>query len=282
MNKGEVRPQEDISRFREIFEALPRLGSPEYLEYLEAAAATALPAQVLVRAYRQLALAGMDDAAKSTLARLLGQEDRHGYLTPIRLFARDLLARGYYSFDEKDLLYATVAEMIKVLHTPRGAMAETAWVTFCRQRLVDAWRQFAGRRGERIRADRIEPSKDRDSGEMIDPLDEIDESRVLLPVRVRESKLPWLEGFIREMVAKIDHPLTRAVAEDQFGDDPSPISSGTSESGKPPLTKQLGVSRFSINRALNNARARLAAALLASKDHDLDLEWLEKLFPGRR
>jgi hypothetical protein len=282
MNKGETRPQENIDRFREIFEALPRLGSPEYLEYLRTADASALPAQVLVRAYRQLALAGMDDAAKSTLARLLGQEDKYGYLSPVRLFAKDLLTRGYYSFDEKDLLYATVAEMVKVLPTPRGAMAETAWVTFCRQRLVDAWRQFAGRRGERVRPDRVEPSPDRDSGEMVDPLDQIDESRMLLSVHVRESKLPWLEAFIRETAAKIADPLTRAVAEDQFGDDPSPISSGTSDSGKPPLTEQLGVNRFKIKRALDNARARLAAALLASKDHDLDLEWLEKLFPNSR
>jgi len=281
MNKGEIRPQ-NIDRFREVFDALPRLGSPEYLTYLETADVATLPAQVLVRAYRQLAQAGMEDAAKSTLARLLGQEDRYGYLIPVRLFARDLLARGHYSFDEKELLYATVAEMVEVLPTPRGAMAETAWVTFCRQRLVDAWRQFAGRRGERVKPDRIEPSKDKDSGETLDPLDQIGESQVLTPVRLSETEMPWLENFIRETVAKIEHPLTRAVAEDQFGDDPSPISSGISESGKPPLTEQLGVSRFAIRRARDNARARLAAALLASKDHDLDLEWLEKLFPNRR
>lgn len=282
MNKSEVRPQEITDRFREIFEKLPRLDSPEYLNHLETAESHELPAQVLVRAYRQLALAGKDDLAKATLARLLGQEDRYGYLRPIRQFAKDLLVRGYYWFDEEDLLYASVLEIITVLSTARGVMAETAWVTFCRQRLVDAWRQLAGRRGERIRADRVEPVMVRDSEEIQDPLDQIDESQRLWPIPLRESKLPWLESFIQETIAKIEDPAIRAVAQDQFSDDPSPISAGTSASGKPPLTEQLLISRFSIKRARDNARARLAAALFASNDHDLDIEWLEKLYPGEK
>jgi hypothetical protein len=75
---------------------------------------------------------------------------------------------------------------------------------------------------------------------------------------------------------KITDPLIRYVALDQFGDDPSQISSGVSEGGKDPLVTQLGVSRFKIARALATAKARLAAALMTQQERELDQDWLKK------
>ena len=74
----------------------------------------------------------------------------------------------------------------------------------------------------------------------------------------------------------------RHVAEDQWGDDPSPISSGTSEGGKPPLTDQTGLSRHQLTRLLKNLRARLAGPLLADANIKVDTEWLRQFVRGER
>jgi hypothetical protein len=278
MQNEEGRHTPGNDAFRTIFEALPPLDSPEYFEHLRMAAAQELPAQVLVRAYRQLSAARRTEAAHATLERLLGHDEKYGYLKAVRFLAKSFAARGYYFFDTEDLVQATVVEIIKVLPTARGAMAESAWVVFCRQRLVDAWRQLAGRRGERIRAERVEPGLAGESGKTNDPLDNVSGSADGWRAQIMGSQLPWLKDFIRETIESINDPVTRLVALDQFGDDRSRISSGTSASGKPPLTEQLGVSRYAISRALKRARLRLAAALLASKDHDIDLDWLRALY----
>jgi hypothetical protein len=58
------------------FQALPKLGSPEYLAFLKSAPPRDLPPQVLVRAYRQLLDAGESCAADRALERLLGHDDQ--------------------------------------------------------------------------------------------------------------------------------------------------------------------------------------------------------------
>src|SRR5256885_9621899 len=50
-------------RFDAIFASLPPPGSPEYLAQLRQADAPTIPAQVLVRAFRQLRAAGQEEAA---------------------------------------------------------------------------------------------------------------------------------------------------------------------------------------------------------------------------
>lgn len=276
-------PLERSSRgaFDAIFEALPPLDSPQFIDRLRNASATELPAQVVARAYRQLCAAGRDEAAQAALARLVASENKYHYLTSVRRLAIRSIARGQYWYDAEDLVQATIVEIVKTLPTPRGALAEQAWVLFSQQRFADAWRVLNGRRGEKVRGQRVEPSLDVETGEIFDPVEESDGATADWHVSAQASNIPWLEGFIRETVAKIADPLARRVAEDQFGDDPSPISAGVSAGGKPPLTEQLGVSRFRISRALSNAKARLAGALLAQREHEIDVEWLRQFLHGK-
>ena len=262
--------------FNRVFEALPPLNSPQYIALLNSASATDLPAQVLARAYRQLCAAGSEDASRATLARLVGSGGKYGYLAAVRRLAFIEVARGQYWYDSDDLVQAAVTEIVKTLPTPRGELAERAWVLFTQQRFQDGWRALNGRRGERIRGKRVEPTVDKESGEVFDPVEETDGAAAPWHVGAEASKLPWLTEFIRETVTKIADPTVRHVAEDQFGDDPSPISAGVSASGKPPLTEQMGISRFQIFRASRNAKARLAAALLAQREHEIDAEWLRR------
>jgi hypothetical protein len=100
-------------------------------------------------------------------------------------------------------------------------------------------------------------------------------------VALRQSKVPWLEDFVRRTVSEFKDPLMRRVAEDQFGPDPSPISAGRSEMDKSPLTEQLGVDRYRISRALKQARAKLFAALIKQKEKELDLDWLRNRYQGK-
>jgi hypothetical protein len=267
--------------FDVIFEALPPLGSTQFIDYLRTASAADLPAQVVARAYRQLCIAGRDEAAQATLVRLVGSDNKYHYLASVRRLAKNSIARGQYWYDPEDLVQATIVEIVKVLPTPRGALAEQAWVLFSQQRFSDAWRVLNGRRGEKVRGQRVEPSVDAETGELFDPVEEADGTTAMWHVGAQASKIPWLEDFIRKTVAKIADPMTRRVAEDQFGDDPSPISAGVSSGGKPPLTEQLGVSRFRISRALSNAKALLAGALLAQREHEIDVEWMRQFLRGK-
>lgn len=268
--------------FEAIFEALPPLDSPQFIDYLRTASAANLPAQVVTRAYRQLCTAGRDEAAQATLVRLVGSEYKYHYLASVRRLAKHSIVRGQYWYEAEDLIQATIVEIVKVLPTPRGALAEQAWVLFSQQRFSDAWRLLNGRRGEKVRGQRVEPSVDAETGEIFDPVEETDGTSAVWQVRAQASKMPWLEDFIRETVAKIVDPITRRVAEDQFGDDPSPISAGASAEGKPPLTEQLGVNRFKIMRAHKNAKARLAGALMAQREQEINVVWLRQFLRGKR
>ncbi|MDQ3180772.1 MAG: hypothetical protein M3Q33_09655, partial [Acidobacteriota bacterium] len=69
LEKSSVRAtgkNDDI--YNRIFSELPPLDSPEYMTLLENASASDLPAQVLARAFRQLAVSGSEAAANATLA----------------------------------------------------------------------------------------------------------------------------------------------------------------------------------------------------------------------
>lgn len=276
MENKQPAPEGVNARVEAIFEALPPLNSPQYLTYLQTATAAQLPAAVLARAFRQLCLAGAEQAAEATLARLLSKDNQYGYLRALRRLAWQQLPSRQNIHDADDLFQAAVIRIIEVLPTQRGMMAEKAWVLFCHNCFEDAWRAIFGRRGERLKVQFIEPSVDQETGEIGDLLKSPDGAEVSWHAGVRESGLPWFEKVIEETIAKIASPLIRSVAEDQFGPDPSPISSGRSALGKPPLVEQLGVDRYRISRALRDAKSRLAGALLADKEHEIDREWLQK------
>ena len=272
---------ESVARaFEEIFSALPPLDSPAYLRLLETAAPEELPAQVLVRAYRQLCSAGAEAPARATLERLVASPYRSFYLRGIHRLAQRHVARGQYAYDADDLVQEAIRVIVQVLPTARGAYAQSAWVSFCRQCFIEGWRVLNGRRGEKVRRERVEQIINSETGQEDDLLEVADDT-VPWHVAMRESNLPWLEEFIRQTIVDMPDPLMRRVAEDQFGDDPSPISSGQSEGGKPPLTEQLGQNRYKISRLREQARARLFAALLEQREKDIDLDWVRKMYRGR-
>lgn len=268
------KPPQDVASppsLDEIFASLPPLGSAAYLEHLRTATTEELPPEVLARAYRELADDG-DEAARATLARLLGEKNgRPEYLGTVLWHATRTVPRHQHWQDALDLYQDAVALIIELLPTARGRYAERAWRSFCYQRLIDAWRRRQGRRGERAEQ-RVEAWTG-DDGEVADPLDQTAEPPPWHAV-VGPDKLPWLEGFVRRVVAGIAEPFVRAVAEDQWlSGDPSPISGvRTSAGGREPLTRRYGKSRFQVHRALNAARARLFAALAAQNEMDVDLD----------
>ena len=273
-------PAAAAKSYEMIFAALPPLDSPEYLHLLATATASELPAPVLAKSFRQLASAGADAAARATLERLVASGHRETYLLVVQKLARQRVARGQYGYDAEDLFQEAIKEIVRTLPTERGAFAETNWVTFCKPCFEDGWRNLNGRRGEKIRGERVEAVTDPESGKVNDPL-EVTGDFIPWHVAVRQSKVPWLEDFVRRTVAEFKDPLMRRVAEDQFGPDPSPISAGRSETDKPPLTEQLGVDRYRISRALKQARAKLFAALIKQKEKELDLDWLRNRYQGK-
>lgn len=269
-----------VKPYEMIFAALPPLDSPEYLHLLDTATASELPAPVLAKSFRQLASAGVDAAARVTLERLVASRHREAYLLVVRKLARQQVARGQYAYDTEDLFQEAIKEIVKTLPTERGAFAEINWVTFCKHCFEDGWRNLNGRRGEKIRGERVEVVIDPGSGMESDPLEVADDS-IPWHVAMRQSKVPWLEDFVRRTIAEFKDPLMRRVAEDQFGPDPSPISSGRSGTGNLPLTEQLGVDRYRISRALKQARAKLFAALIKQREKELDLDWLRNRYQGK-
>lgn len=261
--------------FDAIFANVPPLGSPEYLKLLETARLAELPAQVLVKAFRQLVTAGSLDAANATLVRLFG-DLRFDYIGIVRKLASSYEPKGNFSYDPEDLVQETIKEIVRTLPTDRGAMAEGAWVTFIQQRFADAWRNLYGRDGKKDSEGRVGVYTDPKTGTEHDPVEETDASEADWHTQLREDAAPWLAEFMERAVEMIEDPLIRYVMKDQLSDDPSPISAGKSEGGKPPLTEQLGVNRFKIRRAIMSGRSRLAAELLKQREKDIDMEWLRK------
>jgi len=278
MKKTQLSAAATANSFDVIFATLPPLNSPEYLKLLETATADELPAPVLAKAFRQLA--GVEGAARATLERLVASPHREQYLLVVRKLARQRVARGQYAYDDEDLFQEAIGEIVRTLPTARGSFAETNGVTFCKHCFEDGWRNLNGRRGEKIRGERVEVVIDQESGEEQDPL-EVSGDDISWHVAMCESNLPWLEEFIRRTIAEFGDPLMRRITEDQFSPDPSPISSGRAGVSKPPLTEQLGIDRFRISRLLRQVRAKLFAALIAQKEKELDLDWLRKRYQGK-
>lgn len=264
-----------------LFQALPPLGTPEYLGYLRQADRQELPPEVLVRAYRQLAAAGHDDAAQQTLARLFRRRgNEYAYLNHLHYYAKQHIPPNQHWQDEEDLLQDAIRQILITIPTERGGLAEYAWITFCKQRLDDAWRARQGRRGERCEPLRAEPRIDEETGGEVDPV----ERQADLPpwhgnIELNDTDAKWLYSWIEKTVAQIADPLTRQIAYDQWlSGDPSPVSGEKCSflHNKPALTEQLGISRDRINRALDAARAQVLVALLTQQEKEIDQEQIKR------
>jgi DNA-directed RNA polymerase specialized sigma24 family protein len=246
-----------------IYQALPPLGTDEYLRHITEAPTDALPPQVLVRAYRELAKAGpsMAEAANRTFKRLTRKKgERFEYLGPMVVFLYNRVPRNQYAVDLDDLVQDAVIIMLRALPTDRGRFGEESWHTFARQCAYTAWQAHVGRKGERQEPPRDEPSRDSETGRWSDPLERARESDSADNVLDVDT-----HTFLAEVIAAIPDPFLRAVAEDQWlSGDPSPDSGkGTSEGGKRSLMKQFGKTRDSIIRARRIVEARILAALEA-------------------
>jgi hypothetical protein len=261
-----------------IFRDLPRLTSPEYLRRLKEATAAQLPAPVLVRAFRELmTVAGEEGgrlgrAAEATLIRLLATKYERAYFRALRNEARKIRSENDW-FDLDDLVFQGKQEVGIVLATDRGAKAHENWASFQIQRVQDAWRELNGRRGERQEPERATPPIDKETGE---PADLTDVSGEGIPWHghVRMDVEAWLRDFALRVAAKIENSNIRGVALDQWGDNPSKISS-LDPADTSTLTHRYGVDRFTIRRWLKTALALLLAALKKQDEVELDVSWLK-------
>lgn len=255
----------DEQRFDEIFSALPKLGSPEYIKYIERAAAAELPPQVLARAYRQLP--PDSTAAKATIGRLLDFEDRHGYLNSLQRAARRRISRRDW-FDPDDLVLETIKEIYISIGTPRGKGAELYWFKYLRQRLEDAYRSLNGRFNERRDPERADPRLDEETGEEVDPVDEINSATwTAWHGNMDPDLTQWLEEFVGRELAKISDDGIRGVARDLFGAEPSTQQE---------LADRFGVDRSQIMRWREIARGVIYAALQVQNERpDFDVSWLK-------
>lgn len=257
------------ARLDAIFESLPRLGSAEYIRYLREATPKDLPPQVLVRAYRQLAEAGEHEAADRTLERLLGYEEKYGYLRVVRWLARRHLGHYDRASEFEDLVRETVKRIVMALPSSQGAFAERAWAKFSEQQFFQAWRDLYGRSGDKAEVEMAEPVKDAETGSVHNLADESE-----------ADEAPWHTVFDRpdavvdllvdracyttivQEIESWDDPELQTVAIDQFLEEPAAVSGSRLRSEKQSLTDRTGLDRDRVNRLIKKARVRLKAALI--------------------
>lgn len=262
-----LRPEHE-----EIYQALPKLTSPELLAVLKMATAVQLPAEVLVRIYR--ASNPSHENAKAALDRLLAENAKFNYMKALRWLA--LQRANGNEGDAEDRYQDAIVVILKTLGTERGAFAEQSWVSFCKQRFEDAWRERFGREGARLDPDTVsidgEESEDdgsQASGVVVDA-----DHRIPWHGRFTPDRLKWLEKFVHRRLAACGDETMRLICMDQwFEDPPSPIS-GTAKHGAAPLTKRFGLSRDQVNRKLRNARILLRVELENQNECDIDTDWL--------
>ena len=249
-------------RNERIYQSLPTLGSPAYLSFLKTATAAELPASVLVRAYRQL---HPGPAADATLERLLGHNERYGYITMLYTATQRRISR-LSAYGPDDLVYDAIGEIVATLAGPRGESAERLWVRYLHDCLEEAHRKLIGRRGERL---------EKRSDKAPDEWDDGDEPIASIPWQgsVETDNLEWLERFIERTAAAIPDERIRAVALDLFSESPTPVSSDDPDDANT-LTGRFGVKRFTIYRWQRAARAVLRAALERQNEREIDISFL--------
>lgn len=250
------------------FRGLPVLGSPEYLIHIQQCGIKELPPEALARAFRQLP--PESEAAKATLQRLFRRQGAlWDYLGPLVAYARRQ-ARKAKRDSYEDLLQDAFLRILTVLPTPRGALAERSWHTYCRRELSDAWRARHGRRGERFP---VEEPFDDENGDRQTAEPSTTGSIARRYSALRSDAAPIIEAIAQRVVEEIPDEFVRAVASRAWFAPKRPKVSGQSKATEPdalPLTAVFpGKSRFQVTRALRQADSQLAAALIAAPD----LEW---------
>ena len=246
-----------------LFQSLPPLESPGYLELLKTATAGELPASVLARAYRRLP---SGNAADATLDRLVFQRNRHGYLDAMYKAARQRQMRlGAYGVE--DLEQNALGEIVLTLPGRRGQRAERYWIGYLHDCVSEAYRGLVGRREQRLES-RVDGTPE-DWESEIEPARSIPWQGCVMP-----DRLEWLEGFIERTIARIPKPRLRAVAADLFSHSPTPVS-GKDPKDPNTLAGRLGVNPSTIHRLQDQARAILRAALEAQNECEVDIQSLK-------
>lgn len=258
------------------FQALPALGSDEYLAHIENSTPSNLPPEVLVRALRQLPAGSV--AWEATFARLVrhrvtfqdGETEIHwDYLGPLARHARRQARRGKRD-SHGDLLQDALTRIWQVLPTPRGEFAERAWHSFCRRELSDAWRGRHGRRGERF------PREESVGlGQVDDEPDPLAEIAVTPPWHAvtEPNHVQRIEAVAKRVLDEIPDRFVRSVAEATWFNAERPRVSGRWDKGASLTSRFPRKSRYQLMRALDHADAQLAAALRAEPD----IEWTADL-----
>lgn len=276
-------PSPAAQAYEEIFQALPPLGSDEYVAHVGSAPASALPAEVLVRAFRQLP--AESEASLATLKRLFHRrsDGSWDYLNPLVAYARRQSTRmkrdGY-----EDLFQDAMRTILETVPTGRGAFAEHSWHAFCRQQLVNSWRERYGRRGERIpREEQFELRED--DSDKKDAVDLVSEPPPW-HAAVKPNQVGAIEKIAERVISEIPDEFIRSVARQAWFQKKRPKLSGRKQAndGNPSLTTTfVGKSRFQIMRALRHADAQLAAALLSDRNLELtvDLQALLNRLKGK-
>jgi len=260
----------------EAFQALPPLNSDDYLAYIRSAPSMCLPPEVLVRAFRQLPPVG--EASQATLDRLFKRNagGTWDYCAPMLAKARRLSRLPKHDSYE-DLLQEAFQRILRVLLTERGKFAEDSWNAFSCRELSDAWRERYGRRGERFPLE--QPFEVNEEDEESDPISRISEVPAW-HANLSQTQVSLIEGVAQQVLSEIKDEFVRAVANEAWFKNARPNVSGqkTYENSTEPLTARfVGKSRFQIIRALRQADAQLAAALLSHPDLQLSDDWEDLL-----
>jgi DNA-directed RNA polymerase specialized sigma24 family protein len=260
----------------EIFQALPPLGSDDYVAHISSADKRELPPEVLARALRQLP--PTSPAFEATLTRLLRRTGKTWeYFRPLMAKARRMAVGTH---DYEDVLQDALGRICQILPTNRGELSETAWHAFCRREADDAWRERFGRRGERLpKEDAVgagEVDGEADNEEQADDSPEKVLECEVLPswhVKLVDGNNERIEQTARMIVDNMPDGFVRDVAERAWFEDMRPKISGTAKGDAVPLTDVFpGKSRHQIQRALRQADAQLAAALLGNEEVDWSKE----------
>ena len=263
------KPESRAQRTDRIFRQLPPLGSPEYLSLLKTATARELPAEVLVRAYRQLKVG---TAAEQTLVRLVATNNKYGYLDALYKVARRRITDDdAYGVD--DLVANAIGEIVIRLPDSAGAGAETAWVSFCRQRVVDAHRELVGRHGGR-RPRMLRPKVDRETQEELDPLEGPNVLSAPWHGTVGPDLEEWFDAFARRTFARIPDENIRTVGLNFLRKEPLPVSA-KDPSNTETLEHLLKANSYQIYRWQRTALAILRAALDQQDERDIDVSRLK-------
>lgn len=278
-----MTPEDDsrdyTERYETIYRGLPPLDSPEYLHLLKDAKPEELPAEVLVRVYRQLR---HGEAAGATVEMLLVRHQAF-YFQRVRNQARSDVSRRKDWVEVEDMVQDVMAKVCEALHGKRGRHAEANWVMFTLNLYRDVRRTYFGRNGARGSAERSD--YDEEGLSLRADIEVL--KRYAAGAGPRHSgfdQTALIEAAVAEAVKKIGDPFLRRVAEDQFGRDPTPISGRGERDGSGTLSAELSVSRHVVERALKKARKIVGAALLADRTLDLKEEWIRRFISpdGRR